>query len=105
MTGMLETAPVRFVTDMPPSKAPMAKESPALRRAARRLSALAGLVTSAMGAVVLLGWQFHAEPLKRLSSELVSMNPVTALCFIFLGLPLALPRRARPITIALTLAA
>ncbi|MEI9921064.1 MAG: PAS domain S-box protein [Bacteroidota bacterium] len=44
---------------------------------------MALVIVSAM--LVLVGWQFNVEILKHFSPDLVVMNPVTALGFVFLG--------------------
>lgn len=41
-----------------------------------------------VGVLVLLGWQFDLELLKRLHPGLNAMNPVTAVCFLMVGLSL-----------------
>ncbi|GAA4001677.1 hypothetical protein GCM10022631_10300 [Deinococcus rubellus] len=46
-----------------------------------------------MGVLVLLGWQFDLELLKRVHPSFVAMNPVTAVCFLLAGLSLWLSRR------------
>jgi|GEM_PF-1802454 len=46
--------------------------------------------------VVLLGWTFHVEPMKRIAPGLTSMNPVTAVCFGLSCLVLWLFRKDRP---------
>lgn len=38
-----------------------------------------------IGALVILGWTFHVELLKRIVPSLVAMNPVTAICFVLCG--------------------
>ncbi|MES2568238.1 MAG: ATP-binding protein [Bacteroidota bacterium] len=45
------------------------------------------LVTGAVviGIMVLLGWQFQIDFLKRIIPGLVAMNPATAICFILIG--------------------
>lgn len=45
-----------------------------------------------MGVLVLLGWQFDLELLKRVHPSFVAMNPVTAVCFLLAGLALWLSR-------------
>lgn len=45
-----------------------------------------------MGLLVLLGWQFDVELLKRVHPNFVAMNPVTALCFLLAGVALWLSR-------------
>ncbi|HEV8377572.1 MAG TPA: ATP-binding protein [Tepidisphaeraceae bacterium] len=41
-----------------------------------------------MAVLVLVGWTFHIEMLKRLAPGLVAMNPVTAVCFLLLAVSL-----------------
>ncbi len=45
-----------------------------------------------VSSLVLVGWAFDVETLKRIFPKLVAMNPVTALAFILLGLSLWLSR-------------
>lgn len=45
-----------------------------------------GKIVTAVGVVVLAGWVFELEPLKRLSPNFVAMNPVTAICFVLIGI-------------------
>ncbi len=45
-----------------------------------------------VGALVLVGWTLDLESLKRIAPAFVAMNPVTAVCFVFAGLALALSR-------------
>lgn len=52
---------------------------------AKRLSLFMAYATFAVGVLVLLGWQFDVEVLKRPISGLVAMNPLTALCFVLSG--------------------
>jgi signal transduction histidine kinase/CheY-like chemotaxis protein len=51
---------------------------------------IAGGITIALGAGVLLGWAISQEGLKRLGTGYVAMNPTTAVCFLFAGLFLTL---------------
>jgi PAS domain S-box-containing protein len=53
----------------------------------------AGITPVAIGALVLAGWFFKIETLKRVIPGLVAMNPVTALLFILSGTALLLVRR------------
>jgi PAS domain S-box-containing protein len=46
-----------------------------------------------IGLAVLAGWTWDIDSLKRLLPSLVSMNPVTALAFVFSGISLWLQRR------------
>lgn len=43
-------------------------------------------VLIAFGILVLAGWQFNVEIIKRIIPGLVAMNPVTAVCFILNGI-------------------
>ncbi|WP_407542045.1 GAF domain-containing protein (plasmid) [Deinococcus radiomollis] len=45
-----------------------------------------------MGVLVLVGWQFDLELLKRVHPSFVAMNPVTAFCFVLAGLSVWLSR-------------
>ena len=53
-----------------------------------------GKIVSAVGLLVLAGWFFDIEVLKRLSPNFVAMNPVTAICFVFLGIAFECLRRS-----------
>ena len=46
----------------------------------------ASIVGSALGALVLLGWIFDLEPLKRIAPGFVAMNPMTAVGFILMAI-------------------
>ncbi len=48
-----------------------------------------------IGILVLIGWSFDLEPLKRVLPGLVAMNPATAALFILTGLALASALRSR----------
>lgn len=62
----------------------MAMYIPFLHRG-RIATALTALVPCAGGLLVLLGWTFDIERLKRIFLALVAMNPTAAVCFLFLG--------------------
>ena len=62
----------------------MAMYIPFLHRG-RIATALTALVPCAGGLIVLLGWTFDIERLKRIFLALVAMNPTAAVCFLFLG--------------------
>ena len=49
-----------------------------------------GVVLVLLGGAVLLGWWLHVSALVRVSSAYAPMKPNTALCFVALGLTLAL---------------
>jgi PAS domain S-box-containing protein len=50
-----------------------------------RIATIFAWIIILIGSLVLLGWQFDIEFLKRLAPGLVAMNPVSALCFIASG--------------------
>jgi diguanylate cyclase (GGDEF)-like protein/PAS domain S-box-containing protein len=54
-----------------------------------RVSLLAATFAIAVGALVLAGWQFDLERLKRIIPGLVAMNPTTAICIVLSGLAVA----------------
>jgi diguanylate cyclase (GGDEF)-like protein len=54
-------------------------------RSGRAVTALSTLVI-VVGVLVLFGWTFDLELLKRIFPTLVAMNPITAVAFILLGL-------------------
>jgi len=64
-----------------------------LRAIAPYISPGAGWVTISVGGLVLLGWSAGIESLKRVLPGLVSMNPMTAVCFILSGAALLLHSR------------
>jgi two-component system cell cycle sensor histidine kinase/response regulator CckA len=49
------------------------------------VSRVAGKVAVTVGLLVLIGWFFNIETLKRVSPRFVAMNPVTAICFVLIG--------------------
>ena len=51
----------------------------------KKLSVYLAAALCIIGVLVLAGWQFDIEFLKRIIPGLVAMNPVTAICFIFSG--------------------
>ena len=53
-----------------------------------QMSRAASWAVMLMGMLILLGWQFDLELLKRVHPGLVAMNPVTAVCFLMAGLSL-----------------
>ena len=55
----------------------------------------AGVLVAAIAILVLVGWTFDAEALKRVSPGLVAMNPVTAVAFILSGAALYLAAGGR----------
>jgi signal transduction histidine kinase/CheY-like chemotaxis protein len=77
------------------ARAPLRNDAPG-SLPARLLSGmpiLAGLAAMAIGAMVLVGWRFDLDSLKRVAPPLVAMNPVTACGFALAGFAL-LPFRA-----------
>jgi len=48
----------------------------------------AAVAVCLLGSAVLVGWQFDIEPLRRVLPGYVSMNPLTAACFIAAGVSL-----------------
>jgi signal transduction histidine kinase len=56
----------------------------------RALPLVAGLMATAVGALVLIGWSTDVDLLKRIVPRFVAMNPLTATLFICSGLALAL---------------
>src|SRR5687767_4784819 len=77
---------------------PLSKQSAAARSCPWRdcdcgwLGMAAALIPAVFGAAALVGWMTGAEPLKRLDSSLVAMNPLTACCLIVTGLAIAVHR-------------
>jgi hypothetical protein len=63
--------------------------------AKRALSRAAGKVAVAVGLLVLAGWLFDIDILKRVSSRSVEMNPVTAICFVLIGIAFECLRTTR----------
>jgi PAS domain S-box-containing protein len=51
-----------------------------------KLSRAAGNVAVVVGLLVLAGWLFDIEILKRVSPRFTAMNPVTAICFVVIGI-------------------
>jgi len=66
----------------------------------RSFSLTAAVVVSLLGLLVLLGWAFDLEVLKRLVRGRVAMNPLTALMFILGGASLGLSREERFVPLA-----
>ena len=69
-----------------------ARHVASLRSGARAANVLVLLIPC----VVLAGWTFDIEPLKRVVPGLVAMNPATALAFILAGTSLWLLREEAP---------
>ena len=51
--------------------------------------------TMLLGAVVLIGWQFNIDAIKRPVPTPVAMNPTTALCFVLIGFAYLIKIHAR----------
>lgn len=64
------------------------------REVLTRLSRFLTISVGIMGVLVLLGWLFNIELLKRPLPKLVAMNPLTATCFILSSLSLFLLTRS-----------
>ena len=60
------------------------------------LSRIAGKVAVAVGLLVLTGWLLDNETLKRISSRSADMNPVTAICFVLIGVAFECLRASKP---------
>ena len=56
----------------------------------KALPATASTIAIGVGTLVLLGWIFDIELLKRVVAGLVAMNPATAVCFVMAGLALVM---------------
>lgn len=78
------------------STAQIKKAFPSQRDDFRSIVIVLLLMAALVGIVVLLGWTFHVEPMKRIAKGLTSMNPVTAICFEACCLVLWLLKDARP---------
>jgi signal transduction histidine kinase len=61
----------------------------------KRFSSALSIIVAATGVLVLLAWKLDPPFLKNISPDAVSINPMTALCFILSGLSLVLLDRAR----------
>src|ERR1051325_1719604 len=82
------------------SSVPPVERQEAVRISAflRRLPLCAGVLAISVGAMVLLGWSFRIEELKRVVPRFVAMNPMTAVLFVCSGIALLLnlkPHRGR----------
>jgi two-component system, cell cycle sensor histidine kinase and response regulator CckA len=70
-------------------KTPSATAEPVLSRAA-------GKIAIAVGLLVLAGWFFDIDVLKRISSRSGEMNPITAICFVLVGVSFECFRASKP---------
>ncbi|MCJ8165531.1 PAS domain-containing protein [Pontibacter sp. E15-1] len=66
---------------------------PAIKKRLVLLSGLASALVILAGVLVLAGWTFRIEVLKRIWEEYVAMNPLTAICFILSGIGLGLLKK------------
>jgi response regulator RpfG family c-di-GMP phosphodiesterase len=57
---------------------------------------LAGLLAATIGVIVLIGWATDDVTLQRVMPQFVAMNPMTATCFVVLGLSLLQPAFLNP---------
>jgi signal transduction histidine kinase/ActR/RegA family two-component response regulator len=80
--GQAAPAPIRSAQQLP-------KQADALIAG---LCLGAAVVVTAMGVLVLTGWIFMIETLKRLNPSFVAMNPTTAIAFVVVGAALLLLR-------------
>lgn len=71
----------------------METSSPTSERARSRA---AGKVAICVGLLALAGWLFDIEILKRVSPRFVAMNPVTAICFVVIGIAFECLRSPKP---------
>ncbi len=69
---------------------PQSISAPSLSASLRTLSRGTSIFAVLVGCLVLVGWTFDVEGLKRILPGLVAMNPVTALTFILAGASLGL---------------
>ncbi|MGH8077383.1 MAG: PAS domain-containing protein, partial [Lysobacter sp.] len=70
-----------------------------MRRSWTRLEVVPGTAAGfavLVAGLVLVGWAFGIEPLKRILPGRVAMNPMTAVAFLFAGVSLWLRRSAEP---------
>lgn len=56
----------------------------------KTISRVFGISAIIVGSLVLFGWHFNLEVLKRVNTGAVAMNPATAICFILSGIALLL---------------
>jgi signal transduction histidine kinase len=75
----------RFVSEKPSAQSHL--KPPALLAI---LPAIASITAICIGTLVLIGWSFDLERLKRVLPGFVAMNPMTATLFIFAGTALAM---------------
>ena len=69
---------------------PQSISAPSLSASLRTLSRGTSIFAVLVGCLMLVGWIFDVEGLKRILPGLVAMNPVTALTFILAGASLGL---------------
>lgn len=81
---MNATKPISIETaELPPGRGMV----PIMFRALPPISSIAAIC---LGILVLVGWTFGLEPLKRIAPGFVAMNPASAVLFVFTGISLAL---------------
>ncbi len=66
----------------------LTKLKPTIKRRLLLLAKTSGALVILSGLLVLIGWIFGVEVLKRVGPEYVAMNPLTAICFILSGIGL-----------------
>lgn len=66
-----------------------------LRKNSKTLSVYLAAAVSAISIMVLLGWQFDIDFLKRLIPGLVAMNPATAIGFILSGIAIIIHQKSQ----------
>jgi PAS domain S-box-containing protein len=69
---------------------------PSIKKRLVWLSGVAGVLVIVAGVLVLAGWLFEIERLKRVGQGYVAMNPLTAICFILCGAGLWLMNSPSP---------
>src|SRR4051794_37851816 len=74
-----------MTTSVTSSEGELASVSIPASTGAPRWTLAASFGAIGIGTLVLLGWAFEIEALKRVVPILVAMNPLTAVCFILAG--------------------
>ena len=83
-----------------PEKQDSAEGQQSFPAALLALPSVASAFAVCIGILVLLGWSFDLEPLKRVLPGFVAMNPATAALFIFTGIALECARHGQSSDIA-----
>ena len=80
---------------------------PAARAASplARLPYFVAATIAAVACIVLIGWQFDLEHLKRIMPTWVAMNPTSAVCFLMASVSLAISARTSQLSPSLLLTA